>query len=234
MRNLVSETFPDHIDIIPAVSRRNEIEAGTAWVRRKDPVMRKLVRNCPPFTGLRLQRNRFGMLVHSILSQQISIHAARAIRSRLVDLAGPAGLTPERLKGLGIEELRSIGISRSKARSIQDLADKAAREEIALARAGRMSDSAVIEDLVQVRGIGVWTAQMFLIFSLGRLDVFPEADYGVRSAIRNLYGMEELPNRSASEPIAERWAPYRTIGTWYLWRSHERESIRGKRASGGV
>lgn len=190
----------------------------------------KLVANCPPLTELRLQRNRFGMLVQSILSQQISIHAARAIRSRLVDLAGPAGLTPERLQELGIEELRGIGISRSKALSIHDLAAKSARGEIALARAGRMSDSAVIEDLIQVRGIGVWTAQMFLIFSLGRLDVFPEADYGVRSAIRKLYGMEELPNRPASESIAERWAPYRTIGTWYLWRSHELT----RKTSGGV
>ncbi len=203
------------------MSRQNEIETGTARILKNDPVIGELVRNCPPLTDLRLQRNRFGMLVHSILSQQISIHAARAIRSRLVELAGPAGLTPERLKELGIEELRTIGISRSKALSIHDLAEKTARGRISLARAGRMSDSAVIEDLVQVRGIGVWTAQMFLIFSLGRLDVFPEADYGVRSAIRKLYGMEELPGRSVSESIAERWAPYRTIGTWYLWRSHE-------------
>jgi DNA-3-methyladenine glycosylase II len=216
------------------MSRRARIETGMVLVRRGDPVMRALIRTCPPLTNLRLQRNRFAMLVHSILSQQISIHAARAIRSRLVELAGPGGITPGRVSELAIDELRGVGISRSKAESLHDLAAKTLNGEVRLDRAGRLADTAIIEDLVQVRGIGVWTAQMFLIFSLGRLDVFPHADYGIRAAIRNLYGMDDLPDRATSEEIARAWEPYRTIGTWYLWRSHELRAIGVGKASGGI
>ena len=197
------------------------IQSGIAQIRRNDPVMRTLIRRCPPLTSLKLQPNRFGMLVHSILSQQISVHAARAIRTRLTDLVGANGLTAERIAAADTDELREIGVSRVKAGYLKDLAEKVSSGEVRLNQIGRRNDDSVIRELTCVKGIGVWTAQMFLIFSLGRIDVFPHDDYGVRAAIRKLYSLDDLPDKAISERIAEPWRPYATVATWYLWRSHE-------------
>jgi DNA-3-methyladenine glycosylase II len=101
------------------------------------------------------------------------------------------------------------------------LADRVARGDLNLSRVARMTDEAVIEALIQVKGIGVWTAQMFLIFSLGRLDVFPHGDLGVRSAIRDLYALDELPNQEVCHRIATPWRPYASVASWYCWRSLE-------------
>ena len=198
-----------------------KVRTGNAYLRKRDPIMRDLIQRCPPITEMTLQTNRFGMLVNSILSQQISVHAARTIRTRLLELAGSEGLTPESVGRLDVGRLREIGVSRSKAAYIGDLAEKVGTGRIRLNRIGRLDDAAVVEELTVVKGIGVWTAQMFLIFSLGRLDVFPHDDHGVRSAIRNLYALDELPNKETSNRIAEPWRPYSTIATWYLWRSLE-------------
>ncbi len=198
-----------------------KIQEGISHISATDPVMRRLVAECPPLTSLRLQSNRFEALVNSILSQQISISAARAIRSRLADLAGPPGLSEKRIKQLGLRKLHAAGISRPKATYIKDLADHIASGRLVLDHMGRSSDSRVIEQLTAVKGIGVWTAQMFLIFSLGRLDVFPHGDYAVRLSIQNLYGLDRLPDKKTSSGIAEVWEPFRTIGAWYCWRSHE-------------
>ena len=163
---------------------RRKIEAGTAHLGSVDPVMRRLIGKCLPLTTLKLQSNRFGALVNSILSQQISIHAARAIRSRLTDLVGRGGLTADALTWIPGDQLRAIGVSQVKASYIKDLARKLHSGELRLNTIGRFNDEQVIEQLVEVKGIGVWTAQMFLISSLGRLDIFPHQDYGVRAAIR--------------------------------------------------
>ena len=117
--------------------------------------------------------------------------------------------------------LRSVGLSSQKTSYVLDLTQKALDGTLALPTIGRCSDEEVIERLVQVRGIGRWTAQMFLIFSLGRLDVFPEDDLGVRSAIRNLYGLSDLPDKATSRQIAAPWKPYATVASWYCWRSLE-------------
>ena len=192
--------------------------------------MRRLVLQCPPLDSLRLQSNRFAALTNSILSQQISVHAARAIRSRLAELAGEKNLTASRIEQLRLKTLQSAGISRPKALYLKNLADNVQSGRLRLNQIGRKSDAAVVEELIQVKGIGVWTAQMFLIFALGRLDVFPHDDYGVRAAIRNLYGLEELPDKKTSSKISEPWRPYRTIATWYCWRSHD---LKGDQ-SGGI
>lgn len=189
--------------------------------------MRKLASRCAPLTELRLQRDRFFALANSILSQQISVHAARAIKDRLRERVGPDGITPDSLARLDIEDLRGVGISRPKAAYLKDLADRVASGELALDRMPRMSDERVIEALIEVRGIGVWTAQMFLIFSLGRLDVFPHDDYGVRAAIQKLYGLDALPDKKASLEIASPWRPYATIASWYCWRSLELDGKTG-------
>ena len=204
-----------------------KILKGTSQISAGDPVMRRVIAQCPPLTSLRLQSNRFQALVNSILSQQISIHAARTIRLRLAELAGSEGVTERRISQLSLVQLRSVGVSRPKATYLKDLADQIRSGQLRLNQIGRSSDSGVIEKLTTVKGIGVWTAQMFLIFSLGRLDVFPHDDYAIRAAIQNLYGLRELPDKKTSYRIAEPWSPYRTVATWYCWRSHELEGRKG-------
>jgi DNA-3-methyladenine glycosylase II len=197
-----------------------EIERGVRHLRKSDPILREVIRRAGPF-GLKLKRDRYQALVYSILAQQISGKAAAAMRKKLEDLAGGSGLTPSRISSLSLEELRGAGLSKQKASYILDLSERVHAGTLALERLARCSDDTVIESLIEVKGIGVWTAHMFLIFSLGRLDVLPHGDYGVRSAIQELYGLKELPNRETCHRIAEPWRPYASIASWYCWRSLE-------------
>ena len=189
--------------------------------RRADPTLHGVIRQVGPYT-LRPHRNRFGMLVRSIISQQISTAAARTIRERLEKLLAPRGLAPEAIANLSFDELRGVGLSRQKATYISDLAHKVADGTVPLARMGRLSDEEVIEALTEVKGIGRWTAQMFLIFSLGRPDVFPVDDLGVRVAIADLYRLGDKPAKEDLLAIGHRWSPYASIGSWYCWRYLER------------
>jgi DNA-3-methyladenine glycosylase II len=197
-----------------------QIEKGLKHLRKSDPVMREVIRRAGPFT-LKVKRDRFQALVHSILGQQISGKAALAVRRKLEELVGPDGMTPQYLSTLNHEVLRSAGLSKQKASYVLDLSQRVHVGTLPLERLVRLSDDAVIESLVQVKGIGVWTAHMFLIFSLGRLDVLPHGDYGVRSAIQKLYKLEDLPDRETCHRIAEPWRPYASIASWYCWRSLE-------------
>jgi DNA-3-methyladenine glycosylase II len=197
-----------------------QIEKGLKHLRQADPVMRTLIRKAGPYR-FQCRRDRFQSLVSSIISQQISGSAARSIRQRLFDYVAPEKLQPENLCRLSPDVLRSLGLSSQKASYLLDLANRVASGELRLDTLGRLADDQVIEQLVEVKGIGVWTAQMFLMFSLGRPDVFPHDDLGVRTAIRNLYGLEELPDKSTSHRIAEPWRPYASIASWYCWRSLE-------------
>jgi DNA-3-methyladenine glycosylase II len=171
-----------------------------------------------PFT-LRFQRDRFGLLVRSIISQQISTAAALSIRKRLIELAGPDGLTAENLARFSTDEFRSVGLSLQKASYVADLAAKVNDGTVNLRQIGRLSDERVVETLTRIKGIGRWTAQMFLIFSLGRPDVFPHADLGVRTANRDRYGLDDLPDKATSLAIAEPWRPYASVASWYYWRT---------------
>src|SRR5579872_2128627 len=196
------------------------VSAARRHLRRRDPVMRELLDRVGPFR-LKVRRDRFGMLVGSIIAQQISWKAARSIRARLEALVAPERITPHNLAALPIEKLRSAGVSPQKASYLHDLAAKVDSEIVRLDRVGRLTDDDVIAELVQVKGIGVWTAQMFLMFSLGRLDVFPHDDLGIRAALRQLYRLKGLPDRKTGERIAQAWRPYATVGSWYCWRSLE-------------
>jgi DNA-3-methyladenine glycosylase II len=197
-----------------------DIQLALRHLRRADPVMRDVIQRAGPFT-LRTHRNRFRALVFSIVGQQISGKAAAAIRTRLVEYLKPQQISADAIARLTPEELRSVGLSAQKTIYLLDLANRVACGDLKLDRVARMPDEAVIEALTEVNGIGIWTAQMFLIFSLGRLDVFPHDDLGVRSAIRNLYGLDELPNKEISHRIATPWRPYASVASWYCWRSLE-------------
>src|SRR5688572_27371407 len=185
--------------------------------RRQDPVLYSVRRRVGPF-ALKPNKDRFGMLVRSIISQQISIAAARSIRQRLETLIGKTKVRPDAILALTDRELRSAGLSPQKLTYVRDLAVKCQDGTVRLARIGRLPDEAVIEELIQVKGIGRWTAQMFLIFSLGREDVFPIDDFGVRAAITKLYGYSETPDRKKLLEIGQQWSPFASIGSWYCWR----------------
>jgi DNA-3-methyladenine glycosylase II len=201
------------------MTRQQEIQLGLAHLR-KDRILRKVIDAVGPF-NLRPKRNRFPVLVQAIISQQISGAAARNIRRRLDYLVEAEGLNPETLAILDQSDLRAVGLSRQKAAYLHDLAEKTLTGVVRLDKIGRLPDEDVIEMLTQVKGIGRWTAEMFLIFSLGRLDVLPVDDLGVRSAIKNLYDLKELPNKTTCVEIATPWRPYASIGSWYCWRSLE-------------
>ena len=205
---------------IPPMSFIKKTELAIAHLRAADPIMGGIIEEVGPFT-LRPQRDRFGMLVRSIISQQISTGAARSIRQRLEELAAPEGITALRISQFAPEDLRTAGISPQKAGYLLDLSAAVRDERINLRQIGRCSDEQVIEQLVTVKGIGHWTAQMFLIFALGRLDVFPHGDLGVRNAIKQRYGLDELPEKETSCRIALPWRPYASIASWYCWRSLE-------------
>ena len=178
--------------------------------------MRAVIDAVGPFT-LRLERDRFGMLVRSIISQQISTSATRSIRRRLQELA--PDMTATTLARFTVDQLRSVGLSPQKASYIADLARRVNDRAVDLRQIGRFSDERIVEQLTQVRGIGRWTEQMFLIFSLGRLDVFPHDDLGVRTAIRNRYGLTDLPDKHTAHAIAAPWRPYASVASWYCWRT---------------
>lgn len=186
--------------------------------------MRRVIEHIGPCT-MKRERDRFWMLVSSILSQQISTAAARTVKGRVVDLieisSGSTRVTAESLLSLTVEQLRSAGVSGRKSEYLLDLASKTNSGEVKLSTIGRRSNEQVIETLIQIRGIGRWTAEMFLMFALGRLDVFPVDDLGVRNAMYNLYDLDRSSPKEGLQAIAETWQPYASIASWYCWRSLE-------------
>jgi DNA-3-methyladenine glycosylase II len=185
--------------------------------RRHDLVLHAVIKQVGA-CQLKPNRDRFGMLVRSIISQQISVGAARSIRGKLESLVGSTMFKPEAITGLSDRELRTAGLSKQKLSYLRDLSAKSLDGTINLSRISRLPDEAVIEQLTHVKGIGRWTAQMFLIFALGREDVFPIDDFGVRSAIVKLYQLDESPPRQQLLDIGTRWSPFASIGSWYCWR----------------
>jgi DNA-3-methyladenine glycosylase II len=183
---------------------------------RRDPILKRLMKQIGPCT-LTINPDGFSVLVRSIVSQQISSKAARSISGRLEESIG--GIVPKAVLGASDDTLRAAGLSVAKTRAVRDLAEKVHSGAVPLKRLPEMSDEEVIEFLVLVRGIGRWTAEMFLIFSLGRFDVLPVADFGLREGVRRQYELEEHPSKQELEKLAEPWRPYRSIGTWFMWRS---------------
>ena len=162
----------------------------------------------------------FEALVESIMYQQLAGAAAAAIHRRVVALF-PDGLTPEALLAIPEASLRSAGLSGSKATSVRDLADKVTDGTVPLEGIQRLRDEEIIRRLTVVRGIGRWTAEMFLIFRLRRLDVWPIDDYGVRKGYALAYGLPALPTPRELAGLGDRYRPYRSVAAWYCWRAVE-------------
>ena len=189
-----------------------------------DPVMRTLIRRVGPCRLAVRDQSPFETLVRAIAHQQIHGRAAQAILGRFVALfPGRRFPTPEDVAAVDARKMRRAGFSRAKIRSIKDIARKARRGLVPTrAACHRLTDAQLIERLVQVRGVGQWTVQMLLMFTLGRLDVLPADDFGVREGFRITYGLRKLPTPRQVLAHGERWKPYRTIASWYLWRAVER------------
>jgi DNA-3-methyladenine glycosylase II len=162
----------------------------------------------------------FEALARSIVFQQLSTRAARTIYGRLEEAAG-GKLTPEAIQNLSIGEMRRCGLSKQKIGYIRDLAEHALSGKVDFDKLPAMSDEEVIVALTDIKGVGVWTAHMFLIFALRRPNVLPVGDLGVRTAIQRLYRKRKLPSPAQIEKLAENWHPYCSFAAWYLWRSLE-------------
>lgn len=192
-------------------------EDAVRHLHRVDPHLRSVIRRIGP-CRLTPRPDRFGTLVNSIVAQQISSKAAASISRKLHDLAG-ATHRPERLLALGVDPLRSVGLSASKARYVLNLAEAVGSGAVPLERFDESwDDAAIVASLSSIKGIGVWTAEMFLIFSLNRPDVLPVHDLGIRAGLRDRHGLAELPKPSECSALAEAWRPYRTVASWYLWQ----------------
>ncbi|MDX5893859.1 DNA-3-methyladenine glycosylase family protein [Rubrobacter radiotolerans] len=181
------------------------------------------MREIGPLTRASRRRGRpedgFGVLVRTILGQQLSTGAARTIHARLLDLFAGAGVSPEGLLEVPESRLRACGISRTKATYLRDLARHTADGALPFREMARMSDEEVAERLMAVRGLGRWSADMFLIFHLRRPDVLPVGDLGVRRAVERAYGLPDLPTAQELTEIAAPWRPCRSLASLYLWES---------------
>ncbi len=186
-------------------------------LKKCDPVLCCIIERVGAFR-MEFGPPEFHSLAESIVYQQLNGRAAETIFNRFTALAGDP-VTPEGILKLTDEQLRSVGLSKQKSGYLRDLATKTAAGVLDFSQLAGMTDDEVIKHLTQVKGIGVWTAQMFLMFTLRRPDVLPTGDYGVQAAMKKHYRKRKLPKPKEMEKIARRWAPYRSIACWYLWRS---------------
>ena len=187
---------------------------------RRDAVLKRVIRQVGPFTLKPAQRQPYEALVRAIAHQQVHGRAAEAILGRFIALCPEADFpAPDAVLALTPEAMRGAGLSANKVLAIRDIAEKAALGVIPnRAAARRLSDEVLIERLVALRGVGRWTVEMLLIFTLGRADILPVDDFGVREGYRVAAGLPEQPKPKALAEIGEAWAPYRTTAAWYLWR----------------
>ncbi|HYB91651.1 MAG TPA: DNA-3-methyladenine glycosylase [Candidatus Binataceae bacterium] len=193
--------------------------AARAHLVRIDPVLARIISQVGP---IRLARRseRFQALARAIVFQQLAGSAAMAIYNRLVALfPGTSFPSPEQVLATPDDALRKVGLSAKKVLYLKDLALHIQKDSLNFHRFPRMTDEEIIGDLTRVKGIGRWTAEMFLMFTLARPDVFPATDLGLQNAVTKAYGMRKRPTPKRMREIGERWQPYRTAAAWYLWQS---------------
>ncbi len=202
-------------------------EEGLRHLRKVDPLLKKVIHRAGPYRALPDKpQPPWDTLVTAIVHQQLSVKAGRTIAGRVRDLTpGRKFPTPAEMRGIPFETLRNAGLSGQKTSYVLDLAEKVHSGALDLRALKKMDDETVIAELTQVRGIGRWSAQMHLLFHLDRLDVLPTGDLGLQMAAARLYGLDEKATPAQLEEIAAPWAPFRSMGSWYLWRSLEAGGI---------
>ena len=191
-------------------------DQALAHLRSADPVLGAIIQRVGAY-AMQYHEPTFRALVRSIVFQQLHGKAARTIFDRLVDKAGE--ITPDSILKLRPTQMRAVGLSKQKLTYIRDLARKTRDGVVEFGRFPQMSDEEIIAELTEVKGIGQWTAHMFLMFALRRPDILPTGDYGVRAAMRKAYSMKVMPKPRTMERLAKNWHPYCSIASWYMWRS---------------
>jgi DNA-3-methyladenine glycosylase II len=226
-----ADTVPSPESLLP----EGFTPAARRALTKSDPTLAALMKQVGPFRmKVNSIQSPFLALAESIVYQQLTGKAAATIFGRVCERVGTGKrFTPEAVLAHPVEGLREAGLSGAKTAALRDLAAKALEGEVpTLARARRMSDSELVEHLTKVRGIGQWTVEMLLMFRLGRPDVLPVDDYGVRKGFMRTYGLSELPRPKELLAYGERWRPWRSVASWYLWRSLELP-VAGEAASSG-
>ncbi|MBQ03117.1 DNA-3-methyladenine glycosylase [Candidatus Bathyarchaeota archaeon] len=208
---------------------QTEVNAAVIKLKKRAPKLAEVIARIGP-CRLECREQGLAALVYSVIGQQLSNSSARAIRSRFDSLFENDGIEPRRLAGTSEEELRKTGLSLAKGRCLRSLAQHVLSGKINFLKLEAIDDEAVISTLTQVKGIGRWTAEMYLMFSLGRLDVFPIDDLAIRTAMSRIYGLPETGFLALARQTAEQWRPYRTIACWYLYRYLDMLRGRGKQA----
>ena len=186
-------------------------------LKKSDPVLAAIIEKVGPFR-MEFGEPTFHSLAEAILYQQLNGKAAVTIFKRFTDLAGDP-LTPAGILKLSDAEMRGVGLSKQKTAYLRDLSEKTKAGLVKFERLPELSEAEVIEHLTQVKGVGVWTAHMFLMFTLRRPDILPTGDYGVQAAIKKHYKKHKWPKPAVMEKIAKSWIPYRSVACWYLWKS---------------
>jgi DNA-3-methyladenine glycosylase II len=200
---------------------RRELITAAEALSAGDPAMRRIIdaTGPPDIRRGRPKRTHFAELARAVCYQQLAGAAARTIHGRFEALFKDHTPTPEATLRLPVAKLRGAGLSGAKAASIRDLAERVVSGDVELDRAGRLSNDELLAELTRVRGIGRWTAEMFLIFQLGRLDVWPVDDLGVRKGYAQLYRLRTLPLPKQLETLGDTFRPYRSVAAWYCWRA---------------
>ncbi len=186
-------------------------------LKKSDPILRTIIEQVGP-CRIEYDEPTFHSVAQAIIYQQLNGRAAETIFDRFTNAAGDP-VTPEGILKMSAEQMRAVGLSKQKSSYLRDLAEKTQAGLLEFDRMPQMTDAEVIEHLIRVKGVGVWTAHMFLIFTLRRTDILPVGDYGVQAAIKKAYRKRKLPKPKDMEKIAKAWSPYRSIACWYLWRS---------------
>jgi len=186
-------------------------------LKKSDPILSAIIERVGPYR-MEFGPPEFHSLAEAIVYQQLNGKAAVTIFKRFAALAGEP-VMPEGILKLTDAQLRSVGLSKQKSSYLKDMAERAARGELDFSRLPKMTDDEVVKHLTQVKGVGVWTAHMFLMFTLRRPNVLPTGDYGIQMAIKKNYKKRKMPKPEMMAKIAKSWEPYRSVACWYLWRS---------------
>lgn len=197
----------------------NSIKEAEAWLSKTDPSLGQLIKNGSPLDARPFSKQPFEALVHAVIAQQLSVKSAAAIRQRVQALLPPNDVSAEAFSQVKPLQFKQAGLSQAKTNTVENLVVFALSEQNNFSNLQRYPDQDVKQRLCQLKGIGPWTADIFLMFGLKRLDIFASGDLGLRKAIQLLNELDTLPSPTECDAIAKKWQPYRTIAAWHLWRT---------------
>jgi DNA-3-methyladenine glycosylase II len=226
-RSKTADSLPYRSQSVGSLANPKIWQKGVRYLKKRDPVLARIIGSTGPIR-FKLDDDHYEAIVGSIIYQQLAGSAARAILNRFKELYDGRLPSPREYLSTDIARLRSSGLSPQKISYIKDLAERLEDGRLDLKRLEEMSDDEAMQELDAVRGIGRWTAEMFLLFKLGRTDVLPVDDLGLRKAAKNAYRLRKLPSKKRFEELAADWHPYSSISTLYLWKSTEKPETPAK------